>query len=1035
MNKMKILIKYILLLHGLIMVGFSLLSQQGNNWYFGFNAGVTFNTNPPTALTNSAMYTNEGCASISDDYGNLLFYTDGTTIYNKKHQVMMNGDGLLGDFSATQSALLVQQPGNDSLYYVFTSPAGETGFRGGYNYNIININKNGGDGEVILKNQFIFGVATEKITAGRAANGKDVWIMVKEFNSRKFLAYKLDCGGLDLNPVISILGDSIFNSAGYMKISGDGKYLAVAIAGNIEPYINIYQFDNSTGLLSSPIRIPIAYATYGLEFSPDSKLLYATSYPDFKGIYQFSIATYDSAAIANSKTFLNIGNYVTALQTGPDGKIYVARLLSKVLSVIDYPNVQGPGCNYRDSAIILTKECRSGLPNFLANQLVNQNTTIDYSVNPDCSTVSFTGATSMQGPVNWLWDYGDGSTSSNQNPVHNFASGNNQFNIKLTVTPVTGCGRSYTTKILNLVRPLLTAKFGILNTCGNNSVLFEDISVITAGAITSWLWDFGDGSTSNVQNPVHAFVNTGNHSIKLTIGYSQGCVVADDTTRTFTIESKPAAGFASTKGCVNKDVSFSDLTSISTGTIAKWLWVFGDGTMSSAQSPVHNYNTPGAYNIQQIVVSNTGCTDTVLKQITVDDKPVADFSTGNTCVNAPVLFADKSTSKVGTISNWSWTMGDGSIDYNANPAHLYIGYGEYFITLVVSTAQGCLSETLKRSIKVESKPVADFTVLPGCVNANLVIENKSDINFGSISQYYWDWGNGMYSQEKQPSFAYPSYGNFTIKTAVKSQSGCVSDTVLKTITIQTIPKPDFSFSSTCVGKPVRFTNLSTNESGTIANWLWKFGNNEGGSTVFAPIYNYTKFGNYPISLSASTSNGCNAQVSKNISIIQVDVSTGRDTIIAENQPLQLHATGATDYTWSPSQYLDNPKSNHPVSLLPKSFTYYLSGVTAEGCTGYDTINIKVYKGPEVYVPTAFTPNADRKNDIFKPVFVGIKDLLYFSVYNRWGQLLYTTKEIGQGWNGTIKGVIQPSGEFVWMLKATDYNGQLIEKKGVAFLIR
>jgi|GEM_PF-2581442 len=1021
-------------MNGLMMAGLSLICQQGNNWYFGFNAGVTFNTNPPTALTVSSMYTNEGCASISDNYGNLLFYTDGITIYNKNHQIMMNGDNLLGDFSATQSALLVQQPGNDSIYYVFTSPAGETALRGGYNYNIININRNAGEGEVILKNQFIFGKATERLTAARDANGKDVWIILKEFNTNKFLSYKLDCSGFNATPVISQVGDPIFSIAGYMRVSNDGNYLAVAMAGTIEPYVNIYKFDNSTGVISQPIHIPVKVATYGLEFSPDSKLLYATNYPDFSGIYQFSLGAYDSVNIASSKLFFDLGKNVAALQTGPDGKIYVSRPSTKLLAAIENPNVYGSGCNFRDSAVILTKECRAGLPNFLANQLVNLNTNISYTVNTDCSTVNFTGATAMQGMVNWLWDFGDGSTSTDQNPVHNFPAFTNQFSVKLTVAPVAGCGNSYTTKVLNLVRPNLTAKFGLVSTCGNLAIAFKDSSVISAGAITNWAWDFGDGNTANIQHPIHSFLNPGTYTVKLSVTYSQGCVVNDAISKSINIETKPVAGFTNGNACINKGVTFIDAALIATGTIDKWQWNFGDGTSSIAQSPSHNFTSAGTFLVQQIVQSNTGCRDTIGKSISVDAKPVAAFTIGKTCINSPAAFVDESTVSTGNITEWYWQLDDGSTDNTQKPLHNFANYGDYNIKLLVKTGQGCLSDTLIRSIRVETNPVADFSVQDGCVNTGLSIQNNSTIVFGTIDKYFWDFGNGETSNIQKPLINYAQYGNYAIKFTAISKNGCVGDTVQKTVNIESIPKPDFNFGNTCAGKPVSFSNLSSTEYGPIINWVWEFGTTDG-SALFEPTYTYQRFGDYVISLEAATKNGCKASLSKNISIKKINVFAGNDTIISVNQPLQLYASGAKDYTWSPPQYLNDPASEQPIAVLSQSQTYYLSGLSAEGCTGYDTINIKVYKDINIYVPNAFTPNGDGKNDLLKPILPGISSVEYFLVYNRFGQIVFRTTETNKGWDGKFTGKDQDAGTYVWIIKAKDYNGKTRILKGVSLLIR
>jgi gliding motility-associated-like protein len=167
----------------------------------------------------------------------------------------------------------------------------------------------------------------------------------------------------------------------------------------------------------------------------------------------------------------------------------------------------------------------------------------------------------------------------------------------------------------------------------------------------------------------------------------------------------------------------------------------------------------------------------------------------------------------------------------------------------------------------------------------------------------------------------------------------------------------------------------------------------------------------------------------------VNVFAGNDTIAAINQPLHLMGTGAQIYTWSPGNFLNDPNTSDPIAILPENMTYYLTGQTSQGCFGYDTIYIKVYNGPDIYIPNAFTPDNNGHNDIFRPISPGIEILYYFTVYNRWGQLIFTTTEIGKGWDGNFNGNQQPIGTYVWMIKARTYNGNLIEKKGTVNLIR
>jgi gliding motility-associated-like protein len=166
---------------------------------------------------------------------------------------------------------------------------------------------------------------------------------------------------------------------------------------------------------------------------------------------------------------------------------------------------------------------------------------------------------------------------------------------------------------------------------------------------------------------------------------------------------------------------------------------------------------------------------------------------------------------------------------------------------------------------------------------------------------------------------------------------------------------------------------------------------------------------------------------------------GNDTAVVANQPLQLKASGGTNYIWSPGIGMTGANTATPIVTLGselESITYRVRVSVAEGCFADDDINVKVYKtGPEIFIPTGFTPNADRKNDILKPTLVGMKGLTYFKVFNRWGQLIFNTAEEGTGWDGTFAGKQQASGTYVFMAEATDYLGKKVFRKGTFVLIR
>ncbi|MFT3908740.1 MAG: hypothetical protein QM737_04895 [Ferruginibacter sp.] len=253
-------------------------SQNGmyNIWYFGERAGLDFNTNPPTATSNSAMVQQEGCATICDNTGHLLFYSDGTSVWNRNHQVMPNGNGLRGGFSASQSVLVVPSPGNNNVYYIFTVP--EEFINAPLCYSIIDMTLDAGLGDITaIKNVPLHTPVQEKLTATLKSNGVDYWVIAKEAGSDAFLVYSLTSAGVDPNPVISHIGFSLGSQdkLGYVRVSPNGLKLCIAYTRN--SLSQLFDFDNITGILSNPIDLTtslLPFGPYGIEFSPDNSKLY-----------------------------------------------------------------------------------------------------------------------------------------------------------------------------------------------------------------------------------------------------------------------------------------------------------------------------------------------------------------------------------------------------------------------------------------------------------------------------------------------------------------------------------------------------------------------------------------------------------------------------------------------------------------------------------------------------------------------------------------------------------------------------------------
>lgn len=387
----------------LLMPVIGLPQGQCNTWYFGANAGLNFNTFPPTALTNGQLNTNEGCTSISDVSGNLLFYTNGTVVFNKSHALMPNGTGLLGHQSSTQSSVVIPKPGTFNAlagyynrYYIITSDYNQSS--NGVRFSEVDMSLAGGLGDVVVatKNTLLYGGgSTEKLAVATHANGCDYWLVGRPSSSTDFYSYHISSAGLNTTPVISTIPGSAASPTlapgiGSMKASPDNKYIALINgysptgAAFYQNGLFIYDFNNATGMLSSKFYhassgsplFPYAFTNsrlgYGVEFSPDSKLIYTT------GLYSASIQQYNlnvatNALFQSSRQNIGLtaspvdgnGYSACALQLAPDGKIYVALSGNDSLGVISSPNLSGNACNYQDVSVSLGgRVCVLGLPSF-----------------------------------------------------------------------------------------------------------------------------------------------------------------------------------------------------------------------------------------------------------------------------------------------------------------------------------------------------------------------------------------------------------------------------------------------------------------------------------------------------------------------------------------------------------------------------------------------------------------------------------------------------------------------------------------------
>jgi hypothetical protein len=536
--------------------------NEFSKWYFGQFAGLDFSTSPPTILTNGGTSSNGG-ATICDNTGNLLFYSNGgNAIFNNTHSVMANGNGLAG-IAGTQPLVAVKQPGNNTLYYVFTLDQG--GGINGAKYSIVDMALAAGLGSVTIKNATLYTPSCEKQVAVRHCNGRDVWIVSHEYNSNKFRSYLLTSIGLNPTPVITAIGEtpgqgnsnnSLMSTAGDMKITPDGKKLALAVYGASVPStlglggFQLFDFDASTGVISNSLILlnaPNAIGSpFSVEFSSDGTKLYGVGQPSLNNIpailYQWDICSQFTTAIIASQYSLNLGaGFVFgALQRAINNKIYMAVGGTQNLHVINNPNASGVamGFTLNGQSLAPTSTCYSGLPNYI-NYYVKPN----YSLVPltntiACQKVNFvvpvttfsSGCSSTPYPPSgYLWDFGEASsgaanTSTLSNPVHTY-SALGTYTVQLIL--FNNCTNDTLKKVINITTLGPTPAVS-----GPSVICRGEKYVYTASGGSTYLWANNNATTAT---QTLAPTTTTSYTVSAT---TNGCTLS----KTFTVTVNPCTG-------------------------------------------------------------------------------------------------------------------------------------------------------------------------------------------------------------------------------------------------------------------------------------------------------------------------------------------------------------------------------------------------------------------------------------------------------------------------------------------------------------
>jgi gliding motility-associated-like protein len=560
--------------------------------------------------------------------------------------------------------------------------------------------------------------------------------------------------------------------------------------------------------------------------------------------------------------------------------------------------------------------------------------------------------------------------------------------------------------------------------CKDFLVHFENGSY--SSGITSYQWEMGDKAQTKFNTPTvdFTYADTGRYMARLNITGPKGCQGVDSTL--VLVYPGFVPGFSVSGNCYNNPVFFTDKTTSRFGSVNFWKWNFGDDTTEAdtaiIKNPNYLYAAPSNKSIRLVTGDNRGCIDSLELTFSLADKPILQLP----FIDTLICSIDTLRLSILNSGTFQWTPTTRMLNPNTDsPLVFPLKTTLYRVTL---TDNGC---TNTDSVLVR---VLDFIKVFAGKDTIICAGDPAQLNIQTEAlNFLWKSSSGeIVSPVKNPIVQPKSNTQYFITANL----GKCEDK--DTIHVKTVPYPISNAGRdtiVCFGEKIQLKGKITG-----SKYLWSPSGTLSNPAILQPIaVTYTS--TYYV-LSVSDTLGCKKTVRDTVLVtvaLPVKAFAGNDTAILVNQPLQLTASGGTLYSWSPEFGLSNPSIPNPIALIQDpidSIRYRVKVSVPGGCSASDDILIKIFNsGPDIFIPSAFTPNQDGLNDILKPFPVGIQQFLYFTVYNRWGQVMYTSKEINKGWDGKFSGLPQPPGTYVFSAEGIDYLGKRILKKGTTVLIR
>ena len=1058
-------------------------NHQNDVWIFGVYAGLDFNTptRDPINVTGSAMDGFEGCASIADNDGNLLFYTDGGTVWNFNNEIIENGTDLFSGKSSAQSSLIV--PLSNNLFYLFTTDDRENNGSRGLNYHIIDMKENSGSGKVLQKNINLFSPCGEKL-AGIQNPDNSFWILAMQENMDKIIAYKLNPDGTFETPIFNQMQTDYFADWGTLKFSHDNK--TISCVNGFQSTIEIADFDAANGVISNIRQLVPAggfSSLYDTEFSPDSKKLYVIE--GSHTVYQYDLSVPDINSITASETLISTSTFAEPgmgnLKLAPNNKIYIVKWLSELVDEIEFPDLAGTACNFNAASVTLANGnwALIGLPNQIKILYPQK---ADFLAQNTCgnSQTQFQLFKNSSDIKSINWNFGDtqNNTSTELNPTHLYT---NPGDYTVNAEIVSDCLGTYTiTKNITVSSPLLIDAGEDKTLCYGEEIFLGD-EIVPDCANLNWIND-----TEGLETPESSYTkvifrnNTSNTVIK-TYTYQitptcTGCPGTDQVQITFLPKNSANSNFADIENsfcidCLVQNEQTYTLIPEENG---------GIFTLNGTELAGNKFNFCGNTNPKAIEGTNT-------VKYSIEDVNHCKSSTSKN-----FNFSTKISFDLGndtTICKGNTLTIDAGAGYDS---YLWLGSNETSQTIKVSSSGIYRAEVKKGNCTASSDISLTINDLTLNIGTDTSICSGDTIKIGTDKYFAkYDWQNGL-SNEKQIQVT--RAGKYSLKVTDNNNCSdsdtiniseinfeinlgedkkiCEGQTILlsaqnadkyiwntgatgKEINIETAgiysltatkdkckssdtiifvssPKPEIEYQDRliCSGNYITIPDTSKDFSLEIKTISPK--------SYFETSPNepkeYLLFGQGRYEISASNTCGSDKDTLLLTWEPIPEYILPKDTSICPEEILKISANPEFIY------YLWNTGQTENYINISEQGLYILE-VKDQNCTYSDSVNISYSNDCEKFhydliIPEAFSPNKDGKNDFFE--IAGINNFAQnqISVFNRWGNLVYESNPYNNQWDGknNNKGENLPEGTYYFIL-TIDKDGENKIFKGSVLLLR